>query len=135
MAADSAQGATLVAGTSSSFTTAVKPRTLTVEGKSIALLETTTLSTTGTKTAVKADLFEREKVNVTIFYDPNEPPPVGISETWTLTYPIPTGMTNGATKAGTAVCTREGHSLMGDVLMEGDFTIEFTGATTNADAT
>lgn len=134
MAADSAQGATLVAGTSSAFTTAVKPRTMTVEGASIALLENSTLSTTGTKTAKKADLKEREKINVTIFYDPNEPPPVGVEETWTVTYPIPAGMTNGATKSGTAVCTREGHSLMGDVLMEGDFTIEFLQATSNADA-
>ena len=65
------------------------------------------------------------------YYDPDSQPPITADpETITLTYPVPSGQTNGATKAGTGYIASwtEGEAVV-DGLMVAQGIIQFDGKT------
>lgn len=132
---DSAQGATLTFGTS-----AWTGNLLAINGENIsrAALPTSNLSTTGYKTFTPADLVDPGQSTVRLQFDPDDPPPItGAAETITITFPIPSGLTNGATRACSGFLTDFGFDLSGgddESVMEATFSVKWTGTPTWTDA-
>lgn len=130
-AVDNSTGATFVLG---STAYAVRITGISITGESRAVLDTTHLGTTATRTKIPSDLDEPVQLDCEIFYDPNEPPPTGVVQTGTLTFPVPSGSSNGATLAGSCFLVSSGGSLGVESLMTGNFKIQFAGTVTRADA-
>ncbi len=59
------------------------------------------LTTTGNETRRPGDLTELDDVEAEIQYDSDVQPTLKTVETITITYPVPDGLSNGATMAGT----------------------------------
>lgn len=72
-----------------------------VEGPSMSreAIDTSHAGTTGGfRTFQPSDLVDHGEVEVTIAFDPDQEPPIDqAAETVTITYPIPSGMSSGAT--------------------------------------
>ena len=59
-----------------------------------------------------------------------QPPLGGVEETITITFPVPAGMTNGATLAGKGIVhKRRTADLKNNELMMGKFSVKWTGTT------
>lgn len=68
---------------------------------------TTHLGTTTMGTSMPGDIVEPGSVTLIVQYDPDTQPPIeGAAETITITYPVPTGHSNGATHAFTGYVTK-----------------------------
>lgn len=64
------------------------------------------LATTNLETHMPGDLADPGEQECEFHYNPNTQPPIlNAAETITVTYPVPAGLTNGATKAGTGFVT------------------------------
>lgn len=131
-AVDESTGATFVMGTTA---WAVRLTGIDLTDESVTPLKTSHLGTTGHHTYMPSDVKEPIKVDLQIFYDPNEPPPTGVTQTGTITYPVPSGSTNGATCASSGFLVSSGASIKIGELMTGQFTFQGSGAPTRADAT
>ena len=104
-------------------------------GESRPEVKTSDLSTTTADTFIPGDLVNRGSLECDIQYDPDEPPPITSSaETVTLTFPVPAGLSNGATLAGSAFITAHDLDIPLDDLMTGSITIKWAGDVTFVDA-
>ena len=133
MAVDTGNGGTITFGSSgwSGQFTAIRR-----SGETRPSIDTTNLATTTARTFIPADLVDRGSIECDIQYDPDEPPPItSAAETITLTFPIPSGLSNGATIVGLLSFITD-HDLdipEGD-LMTGSITIKWGKDVTFTDA-
>lgn len=96
--ADVGTGTTIVFGTSS-FAAEV----LQINGENVsrAVIDTSHMGTTGARTKMPGDLHDEGEVTMNIAFNPNNEIPVDAAvETITITFPVPSGDSNGATAAG-----------------------------------
>lgn len=100
------------------------------------VVDTTHLGTTGGMTYMPGDLHETGGVTVEIQYDPDaQPPYTTAAETVTVTYPVPSGSTNGATVEGSGfVDSFTPGGMTVDELMTATMHIKFSGSLTFTDA-
>lgn len=103
-----------------------------LDGYSREALDTThTTSTNGWETNFLSKIQKVGEAKVTILYDPDTSPPLtSAAETITITFPIPTGKTNGATFACSGGMTD--FSFKGELkgLYMADCTLTFSGEPT-----
>jgi len=128
MPIDVSNGATITFGTSS-WTGAIQ--SMDISGFERAVKDRTVLSTTGFRQKAPGDLVDAGSVSVRFYFDPDEPPPITAAvETVTITFPVPTGSSNGATLAGTAFISAYSVSVPeADEDMTAELTVTWTGAT------
>lgn len=136
MAADEGRGATLTLGTSTWDSTALITH-ITPDPLTRASLDTSHLTTTNYRTFMPEDLVDPGGFTVEFHHDGNaEPPIAGTAVTTTITYPIPSGGSTGASIAASAFCTEytPGAAAVGE-LMKGSAKFKFTGTVTFTDST
>ena len=98
-------------------------------------IDTTHLGTTVARTFIPADLIDGGEVSLTAWYDPDEPPPIkGATETITITFPVPSGLSAGATAQFSGFLTAVSRTIPLEEKMESSITIKVTGDITYADA-
>lgn len=125
--ADTGTGTTVAFGTSSY---SVNITNLSLDGEEVEKFDVSHFGTTGYKEKIFSSLVEPPEFTCDVFYDPDEPAPVsGAVETITITFPIPGGMTNGATLAGTGKIISTGADIPHDNVMVGQYTVAFDGMT------
>lgn len=71
-----------------------KVKSFTEPAQSVGKLEYTGVAD-DTKTWKAGTVTENGDLALTIFYDPNERPPLGVTDTITITFPVPTGHSAG----------------------------------------
>lgn len=125
---DTGTGTTITFGTSSSFTP--KIRSIKINGEEVAVIDTTHLGTTGSRTAMLGDLKGLVTLEVEHDYNPSLTYPTGVSETITVTMPIPAGGTTGATLYGTGSLTNHNADIPLEDKMTASFTISFLAGVT-----
>ena len=100
---DTGTGTTIVFGTSA-FTAELL--SVTSGGVSRGSYDTTHMGTTGSMTKSPLALVDEGTVDIEFNYDPDEQPPIsGVTETVTITFPIPAGDSAGATLVGSGFIT------------------------------
>lgn len=88
------------------------------------------LATTEFEEYMPGDLTEPGEFECEFQYDPNLRPSVGTVETITITYPVPAGLTNGATMSGTGyIKKRVLPELKNNTLMLGKLGVKWDGVT------
>ncbi len=99
-------------------------------------VDTTHLGTTTAMTYIPGDLYDPGDLTITFQYDPDTQAPItAAAETITITYPIPSGLSSGATHAGTGyINSFTPGSLTVDELMEAEAVVKFSGAISFVDA-
>lgn len=91
---------------------------------------TSHLGTSGGRTFIPGDLYDPGDVEFVFHYDPDDRPPFdGVAETWTITYPIPSGGSSGAIHAATGFVTSftPGQAEV-DGLIVASITVKFSGS-------
>jgi len=130
---DEGQGASITFGTSGTTIQA-----LTIQGAGVARADIPTfdLGTTSAKTYQPGDLYDPGTINVSFAYDPDTQPPFSsTNETITITYPVPSGKTNGATAASSGyVQSFDEPTGQTDQRMEANMVIRRSGEITFTDA-
>ena len=123
---DVGTGATLAAGTSG-WTGNIQ--SMSWGGITRKEVPTSHLLTVGGDTFIVGDLHDVGDLTVEIQYDPNDRPPWDQpAETWTVTYPIPSGGSTGASHAATGFIKEfVPGQLDVDGLMVSTFVIKFSG--------
>ena len=91
-------GATVTFGTTSY---PADPISISISGEKVPIVDVSTLGSTTFKEHEFGDLKETPELEMEVLFDPDEPPPVGTTETVTVTFPVPSGGSTGATYAGT----------------------------------
>ena len=131
--ADEGSGATLTIGTTG---VSLDITSIASGGVSREALETTNLGTTNGKTFIPGDTYDPGEITVQFQTDPDVQAPFSnAAETITITYPVPTGETNGATEASSGFVTSwDPGSCEVDSIMMGSCTIKRTGNLSFADA-
>ena len=131
--ADTGHGATITFGTSG-FSANVT--NITFDEMVRPVVPTSHLATSTYDTSIPGDLVDPGGFTATLQYDPDEQPPItGAAETITVTYPIPAGMSNGATiQVSGFVDSFTQPELVSNTLMEATYHIKFAGTPTFADA-
>jgi len=101
------------------------------------VVETTHMETATWRTYMPGDLTDPGSSDMEIAFDPDDQPPItGAVETITITFPVPAGMTNGATRACSGfVSNWSWGPLTIDERMTASITIKWTGAPAWGDAT
>lgn len=130
--ADVGTGTTITFGTSGS-----QGALLSISGPSASRpsIETTDMSTTTAHTFMPGDLVDHGEVTLTVEFDPDiEPAITSGAETVTITWPIPSGLSNGATWQFSAFITGFEPSASIDERMEMSITLKISGDITYADA-
>ncbi len=121
-------------GTSITFgTSGFSARVASIDGPGFSRtsVETTHLSTTGNRTHMPGDLVERGELTLSVHHDPSLTPPIAAAaETITITWPIPSGLTNAATWVFSAFCTGYSPSVAIDELMTASLTLKISGGVT-----
>lgn len=89
------------------------------------------LGTTNYHTYMPSDLAEPGEFEAEFQYDPqSQPPLLNAPETVTITYPVPSGLTNGATLSGTGFLTeRTSPDLANGEIMVGGYVFAWDGKT------
>lgn len=97
-------------------------------------IEDSHLGTTTTKTYFPGDLKEPGEFEAEFQFDPDVQPPIdNVPETVTITFPVPTGLSNGATLAGTAFVTKwKSADLRNNEKMMATATVSWDGKTAPA---
>jgi len=98
MAIDTGNGATLVFGITG-FT--ANYNRIGGSEQEVPDINDSHLQTTGFETKRPGDLTDAGEVEAELQYDSDTPPPLKTVEIATITYPVPEGLSNGATLAGT----------------------------------
>lgn len=131
--ADEGHGATLAAGTSL-WTADIT--SMSWSGITREAIETSHLSTANAETFIPSDLHNPGALSLTVNYDPNVPPPyTGAVETWTLTFPIPSGGSTGATFAASGFITSfDIGDIVNKSLISANIEIKFSGVITQVDS-
>lgn len=89
------------------------------------------LSTTNYETMVPADLIAVSPMTATIRWDNGDVPPLGTVELITITFPLESGESTGATLAGTGfISGRTGPNLVNNTIAEASISIQFDGKST-----
>lgn len=94
-------------------------------------VETTHLGTTGGKTFRPGDLYDGGEVTLSVMHDPSITPPMTSNqqaETITITCPIPSGLTTGATWVFSGFMTNYNPTLPLEDKMTASVTIKVTGS-------
>ena len=134
MAADGAFGTTIVFGTTgwTALITGVNQ-----DGISRAELDTSHHGTTnGWKTFIPSDLKDAGVVSLEFHFNPDDAPPIDqAAETITITFPVPSGLTNGATFACNGFMNNFTFGTPFEELLVGTSTLKLSGEPTWADAT
>lgn len=131
--ADVGTGVTIVFGTSG-FSADIES----VNGQSIErpVVETSHMGTTTYKTFMPGDLTDPGGVEFEFHFDPDEQPPItSAAETITITFPIPTGLANGATLASSGFIASWSWGTPLEDKMVGNANVKFSGTSTWSDAT
>ena len=98
-------------------------------------IDTTHLGTTNARTFRPGDLYDGGQVEVDIHYDPDDHPPIsGAEETITITFDVPSGLTNGATAQFTGFIIETGIENPLEDKVTGSYTIKVADEITRADA-
>lgn len=96
-------------------------------------IKTSHLGTTVKETYIAGDLYESGEFECEFQANTStnaQPTIGGTAETITITYPVPTGLTNGATLAGTGyVKKRKTAGAKNNELMMGNMTVKWDGVT------
>jgi hypothetical protein len=137
MAVDVGTGTTLTGGTSG-WTSPI----LSIEVSDISResVETSHLGTTTAKTFMPGDLYDPGSIELEILFDTDNVSSVGLppisaaAETWTITFPIPSGLATGATAAGSGFLTGWGWSIPLEDRVTGTVTLKMTGTWSFVDA-
>ena len=131
-ATDVTTGATVVFGTSS-FTAELL--SIGLPSISRGSVDTTNLATTAARTYRPVDLIDWGELELEMNFDADaEPPMDGAAETITITFPIPSGGTSGATIAGSGFFTAFSVTAQLEEKMTATATIKWTGDLTWTDA-
>lgn len=92
-------------------------------------------STSGWRTFIPSDLKGGQQIEVDMLFKPDATPPItDAAETVTLTFPVPSGLSNGATLASSGFLVAFGNEVPYDGVMTATATIQLTGAPTWTDA-
>lgn len=103
------------------------------DASSVEMVDTTHTGTSGSyRTKIPTDLIDGGSYNFTIILDPDndETNFVGVQQTVTVTYPIPSGLTNGATWQFSGTISEYTQELPMDDKMTAEITISVDGAIT-----
>ena len=133
--ADTFFGATLTLATSA---TSFEIMEGSKDASSVEVIDTSYIGTTGGyRTKIPGDLIDGGAYTFTVLYDPNdgETDFVGVSQTCTVTYPIPTGGSTGATWAFTGFVSEYSQELPLDDKMTAEVTLTVGGQITQNDST
>lgn len=105
-------------------------------GMSRKAIDTTNSATSaGAATFIPSDIEDYGELQVELLFNPNDTPPVAsAAETVTVTFPVPSGSTNGATWAATGFLTNFECDVPIDDRMTATATIKFSGVVTFTDA-
>ena len=105
-------------------------------GISRAAIDTTHSGTSsGAATFIPSDIEDYGELQVELLFKPNDTPPIAsAAETVTVTFPVPTGSTNGATWAASGFLTGFEVGVPIDDRMTATATIKFSGVVTFTDA-
>lgn len=96
-----------------------------------AAVQTTHMGTTSNHSFMPGDLVDRGEIGLTFHFDPSLTPPIASAiETVTITWPVPAGLTNGATWAASCFMTDYKPGAKIETLMEATATLKVTGAIT-----
>ncbi len=130
---DIGTGTTIVFGTS-----AFSAEVLDVSGPGLAResIETSHMGTSGpgagsvgSKTFMPADLVDPGELSFDVHFNPDTVPPIhGDAETVTVTFPIPAGLTNGATWVGTGFVTAYEPAAPPEDKMTASLPVKFSGS-------
>lgn len=124
---DVGTGTTIAFGTSS-FTANI--RSISADGISRAVIDKTHMGSTTSMRKRPGKLVDPGELTVEFELDPDAQPPIaGAPETITITFPIPTGSTNGATLAGEGFVSEWSWNDPLEDDMTASMTIVWTGAT------
>lgn len=126
--ADTGNGATITFGTTS-FTAQFTMIGGTTQTR--PMLNISHLGTTTKELFMVGDLYDPGEFEAEFWFNPNDQPPISNAiETVTITFPVPSGSSNGATLAGTAACSgwTSGQCRNNEV-MSARATIKWTGGT------
>lgn len=126
------------AGTTLTFSSGFAAEILSVElgGITREPVETTHSGTTTGKTYIPSAYYDNGELTVELNFDPDDEPPISsAAETVTVTCPIPSGGSTGATIAGSGFMTAFSASIPIEDRMTASFTIKFSGDLTWTDAT
>lgn len=92
-------------------------------------------STNGWRTFIPSDIKGGQTIEVDLLFQPDATPPLTDSaETCTITYPVPSGLSNGATLAQSGFLIEFGNEAPYDDVMTATATIQLTGEPTWTDA-
>lgn len=92
-------------------------------------------SSGGAATFIPSDIEDYGELQVELLFNPNDTPPIAsAAETVTVTFPVPSGSTNGATWAATGFLTNFETDVPIDDRMTATATIKFSGIVTFTDA-
>lgn len=130
--ADVGTGASLTFATTG-FTADIRS----IDGQDISreVIDTTHLGTTSYKTFMPSDLADPGGLEFEIMYDPNAQPPVtSAAEVITVTFPVPAGLSTGATMSATGFISSWNWKVPLEDLMTANITVKFSGTITFADA-
>ena len=134
--ADVGSGATFVFGTTP---VALDITGLDISGSSRESIDITTLATTGGRTYIPGDLYDAGELSIEGLLDPNLGDALvtkigAVTETGTITFPIPSGGAAGATFAASCFLTEFESSVGIDEEMTFSLTLKLTGAITWSDS-
>lgn len=98
-------------------------------------IPTSHLGTTSSHTFMPGDLVDEGEVTLEVAYNPNTQPPIrGAAETITITFPVPSGSSNGATAQFSGFCTGWDWNAPLEEKMVANVTIKISGTVTWVDA-
>ncbi len=100
-------------------------------------IPTSHLGTQTNETFMPGDLVDNGEIECEFQFNPNTQPPIsGAAETVTVTFPVPSGLSNGATAAFSAFVRRwKSADLQNNEKMMASVTLKVSGAVTWTDAT
>lgn len=126
MAADTGNGATLTM--SDGFTANIYM--IGGTDQTIEALEDSHLGTTTKKSKIPSDLYDAGEFECEIEHSQSTRPSIGTVITATITYPVPSGSSNGGTMTGTGFVTKRGTpELRNGQIMRGSYTFTWDGKT------
>lgn len=126
---DTGHSASLTLGTTSGTW---KVRSITLHEREIPLVDTTYLATTTMRTKMVGDLYDNTPIVIEVLFQGTQGlPTVGVSETVTVTFPIPGGGASTApTLVGTGIINKVKYpKLATNELQVGEITVTWDGTT------
>lgn len=125
------------AGVTVTFSSGFFAQILSVDGPTLSreAVETTHSTTSTGKTFIPSAFWDPGEITVEINFDADATPPISaVAETVTVTYPIPTGSTTGATWSASGFMTAFSPSAPIEDRMTATATIKLSGDVTYVDA-